>query len=72
MTGRKNIKLPESLFLALRDDKPDYMSWPTYFETECLKPEPSDAQIEIDMDEVLGRIDDLENELPRKVAEQLR
>jgi hypothetical protein len=34
--ARKNLKVPESLFLALRDDKPDSMTWPTYLETRCL------------------------------------
>jgi len=34
--ARKNLKVPENLFLALRDDKPDHMSWPTYLETRCL------------------------------------
>lgn len=33
---RKNLKVPESLFLALRDDKPDSLSWPAYLETRCL------------------------------------
>ena len=46
------------------------MTWEEYIGSEA--PEPSDAQIEIDMDEVLGRIDDLENELPRKIAEEVR
>lgn len=34
--ARKNLKVPESLFSALRDDKPDHMSWPAYLETRCL------------------------------------
>jgi hypothetical protein len=34
--ARKNLKVPEPLFNALRDDKPDSMSWPTYLETRCL------------------------------------
>jgi hypothetical protein len=34
--ARKNIKVPEALFLALRDDKPDTLSWPAYLERECL------------------------------------
>ena len=33
---RKNIKVPEPLFNALRDDKDDSQSWPHYLETECL------------------------------------
>jgi hypothetical protein len=41
--SRKNIKLPEPLFNALRDDKPDHMSWPTYFETRCLAPDDADT-----------------------------
>lgn len=36
---RKNLKIPESLFLALRDDKGDNQSWPHYLETECLHDE---------------------------------
>jgi len=34
--GRKNIKIPEPLFNALRDDKDDNQSWPHYLESECL------------------------------------
>jgi len=34
--GRKNIKIPEPLFNALRDDKGDNQSWPHYLESECL------------------------------------
>lgn len=33
---RKNIKVPEDLFLALRDDKDDQQSWPHYLEEQCL------------------------------------
>ena len=33
---RKNIKVPEPLFNALRDDKSDNQSWPHYLESECL------------------------------------
>jgi len=33
---RKNIKVPEALFLALRDDKPDNVTWPNYLEARCL------------------------------------
>lgn len=38
--GRKNIKIPEDLFLALRDDKDDQQSWPHYLEESCLLDEP--------------------------------
>ena len=34
--ARKNLKLPEELFNALRDDKDDEQSWPHYFEEQCL------------------------------------
>jgi hypothetical protein len=34
--ARKNIKVPEDLFLALRDDKDDEQSWPHYLEQRCL------------------------------------
>jgi len=30
MPDRKNIKVPEPLFLALRDDKPDGVTWDYY------------------------------------------
>lgn len=33
---RKNIKVPEDLFLALRDDKDNQQSWPHYLEEQCL------------------------------------
>lgn len=35
--GRKNIKVPDALFNALRDDKDDTQSWPHYLESECLQ-----------------------------------
>lgn len=34
--ARKNIKVPEDLFLAMRDDKDDQQSWPHYLEEQCL------------------------------------
>jgi len=34
--GRKNLKVPEDLFMALRDDKDDQQSWPHYLEEQCL------------------------------------
>jgi hypothetical protein len=33
---RKNLKVPEELFLALRDDKDEQQSWPHYLEQRCL------------------------------------
>jgi ElaB/YqjD/DUF883 family membrane-anchored ribosome-binding protein len=33
---RKNIKVPEDLFMALREDKDDQQSWPHYLEEQCL------------------------------------
>ena len=51
--GRKNIKIPEPLFNALRDDKDDNQSWPHYLESECLGAGDSD-----DLSEQLDRIED--------------
>jgi hypothetical protein len=74
MTDRKNIKLPESLFLALRDDKPDHMSWPAYFEAECLGPDDADdtATDAPDMDGVesaLATIEERTGRIERQVEE---
>ena len=58
--GRKNIKVPEPLFNALRDDKDDTQSWPHYLETECLH----DTRGAIGADEyneLLERLDDVED-----------
>lgn len=49
---RKNIKVPEPLFNALRDDKDDNQSWPHYLESECIH----DAD-EGDMADRLDRIE---------------
>ena len=40
---RKNIKVPEPLFNALRDDKSDNQSWPHYLESECLHDDDGDV-----------------------------
>jgi len=34
--ARKNLKVPENLFLAMDDDKDDQQSWPHYLEQQCL------------------------------------
>ena len=34
--ARKNIKVPEDLFYALRENKDDQQSWPHYLEEQCL------------------------------------
>lgn len=36
MPDRKNIKLPKPLFNAIRDDKPQGVTWPNYLEARCL------------------------------------
>ena len=51
--ARKNIKVPEPLFNALRDDKDDTQSWPHYLETECLGAGDGDD----DLREQLNRIE---------------
>jgi len=65
MTDRKNIKLPEPLFNALRDDKPDHMSWPTYFETRCLADDDADG---VDTDALVA---DLKADLAPAVADEV-
>ncbi|UBF23458.1 hypothetical protein HRTV-28_gp20 [Halorubrum tailed virus 28] len=49
---RKNIKVPEPLFNALRDDKSDNQSWPHYLESECLH--------DADGDDVADRLERIE------------
>jgi hypothetical protein len=41
--ARKNLKVPEDLFMALRDDKDDQQSWPHYLEEQCLHDTQRDA-----------------------------
>jgi hypothetical protein len=45
---RKNIKVPEPLFNALRDDKSDNQSWPHYLESECLHGGCGDLRDQLD------------------------
>jgi hypothetical protein len=71
---RKNIKVPEDLFLALRDNKDDQQSWPHYLEEQCLHDSTHVSHLDSiaeGMSQIEGRIDDLEARLPRKVAEEL-
>lgn len=49
---RKNIKIPEPLFNALRDDKDDAQSWPHYLKTKCLHDSDRDG-----LSDQLGRIE---------------
>ena len=62
--SRKNIKVPESLFLALRDDKDDNQSWPHYLESECLGAGDGDA----DLAEQLDRIEDAVGRDPNRAT----
>ena len=66
VTDRKNIKLPEPLFNALRDDKPDHMSWPTYFETTCLAPDDDADGADTD-----ALVADLKADLAPAVADEV-
>lgn len=80
--GRKNIKVPEDLFLALRDDKDDQQSWPHYLEQECLLDDRDDEippgilelqeATEAELSDIKGRLDDMQTSMPRKIAEALR
>ena len=75
--SRKNIKVPEPLFNALRDDKDDNQSWPHYLETECLH-DTSTGDVDVDAiaDAVAVRnmtLDaDERTKIAREVAGELR
>ena len=57
---RKNIKLKEDLFERLKADKPDTMSWPRYFEEQCLgdsEPETTDdSGVDLELKKELAKI----------------
>ena len=55
--SRKNLKVPEDLFMTLRDDKDDQQSWPHYLEEQCLHDDT--AALEVD-GEVVGRLADIQ------------
>ena len=62
--ARKNIKVPESLFLALRDDKPDNVTWPAYLEARCLNDE-RETNVSLNADDVKNAcVAALREELP--------
>lgn len=73
--GRKNLKIPEPLFNALRDDKPDNMSWPAYLERECLDGDADLPEGFLDvMEASKSDIEELKrmmDELPKKTADEL-
>ena len=59
--SRKNIKVPEPLFNALRDDKDDNQSWPHYLESECLH-DASARHLRDQLDRVEHTLADVANE----------
>jgi len=70
MSNRKNIKLPEPLFNSLKDDKPDNMNWPTYFEQRCLGDDSDDVAALMNALETIedrtGRIERQIDDLPKR------
>ena len=67
VTNYGTIKIPEPAYEYHNEQRKELgLTWEQYINNQ--EPETSD----IDLDKVLGRIDDLENQLPRKVAEELR
>jgi hypothetical protein len=76
MPDRRNIKLPGPLFNAIRDDKPDSVTWPNYLESRCLTERETDniaENVQVDTNalaaEVARRID--YSQLAGQVAEEL-
>ena len=70
--SRKNIKVPESLFLALRDDKDDTQSWPHYLETKCLHDtDASDVDVDAIADAVATRNMTLDADERTKIAREV-
>ena len=59
---RKNIKLKKPLFERLKADKPDTMSWPRYFEEQCLGDSEPETTDDSDTLERLERIEALTRE----------
>jgi len=70
--GRKNLKVPDDLFHALRDDKDDQQSWPHYLEEQCLHDDDGPNADDIAHDVSKRVTDDLTTQLPRKIAEELQ
>jgi len=68
--ARKNLKVPESLFLAMDDDKDNQQSWPHYLEEQCLHG-PTDA--EAIADAVAERVETVQLEASerRKIADEV-
>ena len=66
---RKNIKLKKPLFERLKADKPDTMSWPRYFEEQCLEASPDAEPRGVGVDgDVVARLERIEA-LTRESAE---
>jgi len=75
--GRKNIKVPEELFLAMRDDKGDQQSWPHYLEEQCLHDDteagipPAFVEVMEATPEQLERIREKIEKVPERTADEL-
>jgi len=72
--ARKNIKVPESLFESLKDDKPDGVTWPDYLEARCLVNE-RDTDVSQDrgtdgIQDELEKIKRLVEQVPERTAEE--
>jgi len=65
MTEWTTIRVRQDAKDDAQERKPKDMTWSEWLRREGYEPK-------VDIDRVLGRIDDLEAELPRKVAEELR
>ena len=59
--ARKNLKVPENLFLALKDDKDEQESWPHYLEQQCLHEQDGPVAVTLDATE--------RNKIAEEVAE---
>jgi len=75
--ARKNLKVPEDLFHALRDDKDDGQSWPHYLEEQCLHSTESTTDVSHDRlaeqiaDRVATHVTTDTEVLAREVSRQL-
>lgn len=73
--ARKNIKVPEDLFLAMRDDKDDQQSWPHYLEENCLHDDgeipPAHLEIQELTEEELQTVREKLERLPARTADEL-
>lgn len=69
MTEWTSISVTEEQKEYIQDSKPEGMAMGAFLKNEISM--ANDPAVEVDTERIIGRLDDLQNQLPKDVAEEL-